>query len=76
MAKLFWWLAFLVMDLAVAGSLLYLLCSREQRLPRNLEVFFPLRGRWLWRFLLGVVIVAYISLSPMFLFALIRILKR
>ena len=73
--KVLWAALFLASDVIVASSLIALLCCREFSVPRSIEWMFPLRGKWLWRFLIALVIVAYISLAPVGLFTLIRIVK-
>ena len=70
-----WAILFFGTDILIVSALVCLLCSREVTLPRRLEGFFPLRGRWLYYFLVGAAVFAYLAFVPVFLFALIRMMK-
>jgi hypothetical protein len=73
--KWIWWGLFIVGDVVIATAMIALLCSRQRALPRKVEWLFPLKGKWLWYFLLTAVILCYAALAPVGLLALVRILK-
>jgi hypothetical protein len=63
---------FILCDVIIAASMVALLSCRESSLPKRVEWFFPVRGRWLRYFLVGLTVVAYASLAPGFLYLLIH----
>jgi hypothetical protein len=70
-----WGLGFIICDILIAAAMLLLLCSKERAVPRAIEWFFPVKGRWLWYLLLSVTIAAYVALAPVFLYFLV-VMKR
>jgi hypothetical protein len=58
--------AFILVDVLLAAALISLLCSRERRLPAWLESVSPLKGRWLWYFLLAFTVVFHLGTGVMF----------
>jgi len=75
MSKWAWGALFVAADVLLGTALVVLLCLRD-RFTRAVGEGMPLRGRWLWSFLVFLVAVAYLAMAPAFLLALIRILKR
>ena len=73
--KILWAICFFAADVVIAASLLLLLCTPHRRVPKAIEWMFPLRGKWLWRFLLAMSVLAYVALAPVGLMFLIRIIK-
>lgn len=59
-----WGLLFILADIAIAVALVALLSCREPGVPRSLAWMFPLNGKWVWYFLVGLVVAAYLGLAP------------
>ena len=73
--KILWAACFLTADVIIGAAMVALLCVRDYRLPRTVEWMFPLKGKWLWRFLMWSSVIAYACLAPVSLMFLIRIIK-
>jgi hypothetical protein len=61
-------ITFVACDVAVSASLITLLVLQDRRAPVWMERRLPTLGRWLWHFLLGLVVLCYVSLAPTFLY--------
>jgi hypothetical protein len=66
-------IAFMASDVLIAFGLIALLVGRDRFPPKSLKGLFPLSGRWLWYTLFSLVVIAYASLGPVFLFVLAKL---
>lgn len=73
--KILWAVCFFTADVIIGSAMVALLCVRDYTLPRTVQWMFPLKGKWLWRFLMYSTILAYAGLAPVSLMFLIHLLK-
>lgn len=52
---------YFLVDGLLAVTLVVLLCQTERRLPPRLEAWFPLKGRWLYWSLVGLIAMAHLA---------------
>lgn len=61
-----WGLAYFVSDGVLVATLIALLCRTDRTVPKQLEYFFPVKGRWLWILLVTVNSALLCSLGWLF----------
>jgi hypothetical protein len=65
-------IAFMGSDVLIVFGLITLLISRDRFPPKAIQGLFPLSGKWLWYTLFSLVVIAYVSLGPVFLLVLAK----
>jgi hypothetical protein len=67
---------FIASDIVIGVALVALLCYREYSDARSVEWMLSRRRRRRWYFLVTLAVLAYASLAPVFLTALIRVMRQ